>query len=318
MTLPADDNDGLFPPFSPFQSGHLAVGEGHEIYWEQSGNPDGPPVVFLHGGPGGMAAPVYRRFFDPAFWRIVLFDQRGAGRSTPYAETCANTTAHLVADMERLRDHLSIERWLVFGGSWGATLALAYGQAQPERCAGFILRGVFLFRQREVEWFLNGMGTFFPEAHRAFLEFLPQAERGNLLAAYHARLQSSDPDIHTPAATAWNAYEIACSRLIPEKDRYQDGSLSVARLEAHYMAHSGFLVEGQLLTNLAVISHLPVEIVQGRYDVICPIVTAEELARSWPGARLTVVPDGGHMAMDTGIRPALVAATERFKALFIK
>ncbi|MSO72957.1 MAG: prolyl aminopeptidase [Rhodospirillaceae bacterium] len=303
----------------------LDVGAPHGIYWEQSGNPKGTPVVFLHGGPGAGTAPAYRRFFDPARYRIVLFDQRGAGRSTPQADITNNTTAHLVADIELLRRHLSIERWIVFGGSWGSTLALTYGQACPERCVGFILRGIFLFSAKEIQWFIgrpgHGMGRFFPEAHRAFMAAIPKAEHGDLLSAYYQRLTDPNPDIHKPAAAAWCAYENACSRLIPpagkgaqgDGDQYYSGALAMARIEAHYMVHHGFLKPDQLLNGLGVLAKHPAVIVQGRYDMVCPIAAADRLARAWPGAQYRVVADAGHSSMEPGIRAALVKATEDFK-----
>ena len=302
----------LFPEISPYASGMLAVDGRHTIYWEQSGNPEGVPVVFLHGGPGAGSAPVHRRFFDPQFYRIVVFDQRGCGRSVPLGELQDNTTGYLVADMEKLRTHLGIPSWLLFGGSWGSTLALAYGQAHPQFCTGFVLRGVFLFRPHEVEWFLSGMGHFFPEAWRRFMGFLPVAERGDVLAAYMRRLNDPDPATHMPAAKAWCAHEEACARLLPRTDggggeSEGPGVLAMARIEAHYMVHGGFLEPDQLLV------HLPAIIVQGRYDVICPPATAEELARSWPGAQLTILADAGHSAMESSTRMALVAAVEAMK-----
>ncbi len=309
----------------------LDVGGPHRLYWEQSGNPKGVPVIFLHGGPGAGTAPAYRRFFDPERYRIILFDQRGAGRSTPEAELTDNTTQHLVADIEVLREHLGVERWTVFGGSWGSTLALAYGEAFPQRCIGFILRGVFLFSREEVDWFIggnsggeggNGMGWFFPEAHRAFAGHIPPAERDDLLKAYYRRLTDPDPVIHKPAAAAWCGYENACSRLIPAgkagrydfgSDQYYAGALSMARIEAHYMMHGGFLAPGQLLDGLSVLAKHPAVIVQGRYDMVCPIATADRLARAWSGAQYRVVADAGHSSMEPGIRAALVKATEDFK-----
>ena len=308
----------LFSPFEPQASGMLEVGDGHSLYWEVSGNPAGPVVVFVHGGPGAGTAPAYRRFFDPATWRIVLFDQRGCGRSRPNSSIVANTTAHLVADMETLRLHLGVERWLLFGGSWGSTLALAYGEAHPRRCTGFVLRGVFLCRPHEVEWFLSGMGHFFPEAWRRFMGFLPVMERGDPLAAYVQRLNHADPAIHMPAAKVWCGYEEACARLLPRgggDETDGPGVLAMARIEAHYMIHEGFLEPDQLLAGLGRISHLPAIIVQGRYDVICPPATAEELAQVWPGARLRMVADAGHSAMEPSIRTALVEAVEDMKAL---
>jgi proline iminopeptidase len=311
MDVQAPHTD-LFPEISPYAHGMLKVDGRHTLYWELSGNPKGKAVVFLHGGPGAGTLPVHRRFFDPDHYRIVVFDQRGAGRSTPAADISDNTTAHLIEDMETLRRHLGIERWLVFGGSWGACLAIAYGIAYPERCAGFVLRGVFLGRQRELDWFLHGMGTIFPEARRAFTDFLPADERGDVANAYHQRLTSPDAAIHRPAAQAWGRYENACSVLVP-KFNGGGASLALARIESHYFKNAMFMAENHLLDNLDRIRHLPAAIVQGRYDVVCPIVTADELARAWPDAEMTVVPDAGHAAMETGIRTALVTATERFK-----
>ncbi|MEQ9448525.1 MAG: prolyl aminopeptidase [Rhodospirillaceae bacterium] len=322
---PGDDRP-LFAPIDAYESGMLDVGAPHKIYWEQSGNAKGVPVVFLHGGPGAGTAPAYRRFFNPASYRIVLFDQRGAGRSTPEAEIKDNTTAHLVADIEAVRRHLGIERWIVFGGSWGSTLALAYGQAHPDRCIGFILRGVFLFSDEEVAWFIGaegrGMGRFFPEAYRAFSQFIPAAERADPLSAYYKRLTDPDPGVHKPAAAAWCAYENACSRLIPMDGKaggakpagqYYPGALSMARIEAHYMMNRGFLAPGQLLEGVHVLAKHPAVIVQGRYDMVCPITAADRLSRAWPGAQYRVVADAGHSSMEPGIRAALVKATEDFR-----
>jgi len=326
------DERPLFPPLDSYASGMLDVGGPHRIYWEQSGNPKGLPVVFVHGGPGAGTAPAYRRFFDPARYRIVLFDQRGAGRSLPEAELEGNTTAHLVADMEALRRHLRLERWVVFGGSWGSTLALAYGQAHPERCIAFVLRGIFLFTDDEVAWFVGhshgaqvpaatGMGRFFPEAHRAFRSFIPAAEQNDLLMAYYRRLIDPSPLVHRPAAAAWCAYENACSRLIPvtgrggDNDQYYTGALAMARIEAHYMVNHGFLAPDQLIDNMPVLARHPAVIVQGRYDMVCPIAAADRLARAWPGAQYRVVADAGHSSMEPGIRAALVKATEDFKHL---
>lgn len=310
--------DDLFPEIASRRNGYLDVGDGHTVYWEESGARDGIPVVFLHGGPGSGTSPTQRRFFDPRAYRIILFDQRGAGRSRPRADVEANTTAHLIADMERLREHLAIDDWLVFGGSWGATLALAYGQAHPERCLGFVLRGVFLGRETEVDWFMSGIRSFYPEIWRAFAEFIPMEERQNLLAAYHRRLVHADPDIHHPAARSWARYEAACSALLPEPVLtwpVEDSAyaLSLARLEAHYFVNGMFLPRGGLLAGMDRIRHLPATIVQGRYDMICPPATAEALARVWPTAELVVVPDAGHAAMEPGVRRELVRATERFK-----
>lgn len=306
----------LFPEVEPRRLGHLDVGWGHRIYWEEAGAADGIPVVFLHGGPGSGASPVHRRFFDPAAYRIIVLDQRGAGRSTPIASTVENTTWTLVADIEVLRVHLGIERWLVFGGSWGSTLALAYGETHPDHCLGFVLRGIFLGEASEIDWFLHGMGRFFPEAHRAYLGYLPEDERDDPLGAYHRRLTDPDPDVHGPAAVAWNRYEAACSKLVPEPEPasvFGEQALALARLEAHYFVHGTFLEPGQLLRDLERIRHLPAVIVQGRYDVICPIATADALARAWPEAEYHVVSEAGHSALEPGIRARLIAATEAMK-----
>lgn len=306
--MPATD---LYPPIDPIEKGFLAVGDGHHLYWEVSGNPQGTPVVFLHGGPGASTQPTFRRFFDPAVWKIILFDQRGCGQSTPSASIAANTTPHLIADMEKLRLHLGVQSWVLFGGSWGSTLALAYGQAHPNRVLGFILRGIFLFRPSEVEWFLSGMGTFFPEVQHKFSTFLPVAERENLLVSYDKRLNHPDPTIHLPAAHAWYSYEEACARLLPKAPAIPPddiGALTIARLECHYMVNGGFMEPNQLLDNLPKITHLPCLMVQGRYDVICPPVSAFDLAQAWPGSRLTLVPDAGHSALENGTRQSLVKA----------
>ncbi len=314
---PNPNGDPLHPEQEPHASGWLAVGGRHELYWEESGNPDGVPVVFLHGGPGGGCLPFHRRFFDPAFWRIVLFDQRGAGRSLPPAEVADNTTPHLVADIERLRRHLAIERWLVFGGSWGSTLALAYAEAHAERCLGLVLRGIFLARAVEIDWFMHGMGQFFPEAWRAFAGFLPEAERADLLGSYHRRLTDPDPAVHVPAAHAWDAYESACSTLLPPASPPQFANaataLALARLEAHYFVHGAFLEDDQLLRDVAGIRDLPCTIVQGRYDVVCPPASAAALAAAWPEAELVIVPDAGHSVREPGIVRELVAAVERMR-----
>jgi len=310
----------LYPPIEPSSSGMLALDHGHSMYWEVSGNLQGVPAVFLHGGPGAGCTPDHRRFFDPETYRIVLFDQRGAGRSTPSGETAANTTTHLVADMERLRKHLGIERWLVFGGSWGSTLALAYGETHPDRCLGFVLRGIFLGRPSEVEWFLYGMRTFFPEAWREFVRDIPQDERMDLLDAFHRRLTDPDPRIHMTAAAAWSGYEGACStlrsgRLGSAQQEPTQSALNLARIEAHYFVNGIFLGPKGLLGELGRIRHLPCVIVQGRYDTVCPIVTADELAQSWPEAQYVVVPDAGHSAWEPGILRALVRATDAMKMI---
>ena len=317
MRSEQDPSAQLYPPINPNRHGWLDVGGGHRLYWEESGNPKGVPVIFLHGGPGAGCAPVHRRFFDPLHYRIILFDQRGAGRSTPNAEIGDNSTPHLIADLEALRQHLGVQRWLVFGGSWGSTLALAYGQAHPERCLGFVLRGIFLFTVAEVDWFMQLMGRIFPEAGRLFRDFIPAAERNDLLTAYFRRLIDPDPKINLPAAQCWCTYEESCSRLMvePGEPRMSSAVLAMARIEAHYMRHRGFLREGQLLAEIHRLHGLPATIVQGRYDIVCPIASADALARAWPGAAYHIVPDAGHSAMEPGIRAALVSAANRYRAL---
>jgi proline iminopeptidase len=288
------------------------------MYWEQSGNPRGLPIVFLHGGPGAGATPTHRRFFDPQHYRIIVFDQRGAGRSTPLGAIADNTTQHLVGDLEQLREHLAIERWAVFGGSWGSTLALAYAQAHSAHCTGIILRGIFLCRRAEVDWFLYGMRSIFPEAWRAFAGFLPEAERHDLLNFYYRRLTDPDPAVHMPAARAWSTYEGACSTLLPSPDTVaafgEDRmALGLARIEAHYFLHNVIPPEHDLLNRIDRLRRIPGFIVQGRYDMVCPMVSADELARAWPEADFAVVPDAGHSAMEPGIRARLVAATEKLR-----
>jgi len=288
------------------------------MYWEQVGNPRGVPVLFLHGGPGAGAGIIHRRFFDPGFWRAVIFDQRGAGRSRPMGSLAANTTPHLVEDIETLRRHLGVEKFLLFGGSWGSTLALAYAQAHPERVSGCVLRGIFLGRRSEVDWFMQGVSAVFPEAHAAFAGFLPEEERADLLGGYVRRLNHADPAIHMPAARAWSIYEGSCSTLLPSPDTVasfaQDRTaLGLARIEAHYFAHDLFLPEGGLLAHMPRIATVPADIVQGRYDMVCPPVSAFDLAAAWPSARLTIIPDAGHSALEPGVRRALIAAVERFR-----
>jgi proline iminopeptidase len=308
----------LYPPIEPYRTGGLRLDAVHTMYWEQSGNPRGTPVLFLHGGPGAGATPAHRRFFDPDYWRIVILDQRGAGRSTPLGEIRDNSPGHLVADIERLRTELGIEKWLVFGGSWGSTLALDYGETHPERCLGLVLRGIFLCRASEIKWFLYGTHRFFPEAWRAFAGFLPESERGDILAAYYRRLIDPDPAIHLPAARAWGSYEGACSTLLPNPETVaafgeERLALGLARIEAHFFCNHLFSGDRDLIARIGRIRHLPGIIVQGRYDMVCPIAAADELARAWPNAELVIVPDAGHSAMEPGIREQLVRATERMK-----
>lgn len=309
----------LYPEIEPFDAGMLALDGLHHMYWEVSGNPNGKPVVFLHGGPGAGASPAHRRFFDPRHYRIVIFDQRGAGRSTPLGELKDNTTPHLIADMEQLRRHLNIEHWLVFGGSWGSTLALAYAEHHPARCSGLILRGIFLCRKSEIDWFLYDLKNLFPEAWHAFAGYIPESERGNLLKAYYKRLIDSDPEVHMPAARAWGRYEGSCSTLMPSPETvaYFGGdvvALGLARIEAHYFTHDIFLPINSLLENINKINKIPSVIVQGRYDAVCPIISADDLHRAWPQAEYHIVADAGHAAWEPGICKQLVAACEKFKS----
>jgi proline iminopeptidase len=308
----------FYPEIEPYNSGRLPLDGGHVMYWEESGNPKGVPVLFLHGGPGAGASPTHRRFFDPDLYRIVIYDQRGAGRSTPLGSLDDNTTPHLVADIETLRRRLGIDRWLVFGGSWGSTLAMAYGQEHPKRCLGFVLRGIFLARRQEIEWFIHGIRTIFPEAWREFAEPIPESERKDLLAAYHRRLIDPDPTVHLPLARRWSRYEGASSTLVPNPELMAHFSsdthaLGLARIEAHYFANGSFLPAEGLLAGVNRLRHLPTVIVQGRYDMVCPIVTADELVRAWPEARYVVVPNAGHSALEPGIRAELIRAMDEFR-----
>jgi len=312
------DPHPLFPPIEPYRSGMLDLDAPHRMYYEECGNARGVPVVFLHGGPGAGSSAVHRQFFDPAFYRIVVYDQRGAGRSTPLGCLDANTTPDLVEDLERLRRHLGIERWMVFGGSWGSTLAIAYAEHHPERCLALVLRGIFLCRGSEIDWFLYGLRAIFPEAWRAFSGYIPEAEREDLLAAYHRRLVDPDPAVHMPAARSWSVYEGSCSTLLPNPALVADFAtdrvaLGLARIEAHYFVHDIFLPEDFLLSNARRLKAIPGVIVQGRYDIVCPAISADDLHRAWPEAEYTIVPDAGHSAFEPGIRSRLVAATEELK-----
>ncbi|MEQ8667040.1 MAG: prolyl aminopeptidase [Rhodospirillales bacterium] len=304
------ERNPLYPPVEPYKSGYLDTGDGHEVYWECCGNAEAPAVIFLHGGPGAGCATAHRRLFDPARWNIVLFDQRGCGKSTPNASTDNNTTQHLIADMEGIRETLGIENWLIFGGSWGSTLGLVYGIAHPGRCTGFVLRGVFLGTMTEVNWFLHGMGRFFPDAAARFFDYLDPDEREDPLGAYHARLWSDNSAEQRRAADQWGSYEAACARLRPVQGGGGGGSLALARLETHYFVNQMFLPDGYILGNIGAIANLPAVIVQGRYDVICPPATAAALAARWPGAELQLIDDAGHSAFEIPILQALVSATD--------
>lgn len=310
----------LFPAINPYSSGYLSVGDGHELYWEQCGNPDGIPLIFLHGGPGGGISPLHRRFFDPDAYRIILFDQRGAGKSMPHASTHANTRRHLVDDMEKLRAHFKIDRWHVFGGSWGSTLALSYAVQHPHRCRALILRGIFLLTQNEIDWWLHGVRRFFPESWEKFAHYIPEEERGDLLTAYHKRLNSGNAVEEINAAIQWALYESAMAALIPHYEtittaEQQANALCVARLECHYFLNEVIAPENSLLAQIDTIRHIPAAIIHGRYDCICPLETAHALHTHWPEADYIVVPDGGHGSLDPAIRSRLIEATEAFKTL---
>ena len=304
----------LYPSIEPYASGRLAVDSGHELYWESSGNPQGVPALFLHGGPGGGCNADNRRFFDPSRYRIVLFDQRGCGRSTPEASLESNSTAHLIADIEVLREMLSIERWLLFGGSWGATLALAYAQLHPQRVSAMVLRGAFTARESELDWlYRRGASLIFPEHWASFASFIPEGERADLVHAYHARLTSGDAVIEAEAARSWCLWEDVLSTLLPSPTSSNETVLrSLARIETHYFVHQAFLDQGQLLANAHRLHGIPGIIIQGRHDMVTPPVTAWELHQAWPGSMLKMVPDAGHASSEPGIRRELIAATDAF------
>ena len=311
---------GFYPEISPNRSGMLKVSDLHTIYWEESGNPDGKPVVFVHGGPGGGTSPVNRRLFDPAAYRIVLFDQRGCGRSTPHAELRENTTWDLVADMERLREMLGIERWQVFGGSWGSTLALAYAETHPERVSELVLRGIFLLRRAEIQWFYqDGTRWLYPDLFEDYVKPIPEVERGDLVAAFYRRLTDPDPAVQLDAARAWSMWEGATLSLLPDEgrmarfgaDRY---AIAFARIECHYFVHGGwFRTETQLLDDAYRLKDIPGVIVHGRYDVVTPARNAWDLHRAWPEADLRFVPDAGHAFNEPGILHELITATDAFR-----
>lgn len=315
----AADRRGLFPPIEPYRTGHLRVSPIHEIYYEECGNPDGRPAVFVHGGPGFGCDANSRRFFDPARYRIVTFDQRGCGRSRPHAELRENTTRDLVQDMERLRAELGIARWLVFGGSWGSTLSLVYAQAHPGQVTALVLRGIFLLRPSELHWFYqHGASEVFPDRWGAYRDAIPEAERGDLLRAYHRRLTGEDQAAARAAAGAWSIWEGSTSHLFESGDTIarfsgDEVALALARIEAHYFVNGGFLESpDQILRDAAKIRGIPGVIVQGRYDMVCPMVSAWDLHQAWPEADLRIVADAGHSAFEPGITHELVSATERF------
>ena len=306
----------LYPPLEPYASGFLEVDNGHALYWESCGNPQGMPVLFLHGGPGGACSASSRRFFDPSRYRIILFDQRGCGRSTPAGSLEANTTAHLIGDIEALRNLLAVERWLLFGGSWGATLALAYAQQFPQQVSAMVLRAVFTARQSELNWlYRQGASHIFPEAWARFVAFIPEAERTDLVAAYHARLTSGNAAVELAAARAWCVWEDALATFLPSPLFSDEAALrSLARIEAHYFVHRAFINEGQLIANAHRLRGIPGVIVQGRYDAVTPPTTAWDLHQAWPGSTLQIVPDAGHASSEPGVMRELIAATDAIAA----
>ena len=320
MDIQAQQRRGLYPAFEPFETGHLDVGDGHSLYWELSGNPDGKPVVFLHGGPGGGSSPEHRRQFDPGRYKILVFDQRGCGKSTPYASLDNNTTWQLVEDIEKLRTQVAkVNKWMVFGGSWGSTLSLAYAQTHPERVTELVLRGIFLFDQYEVDWLYveGGASAVYPDKWDDFIALIPEDERGDTVEAYRKRLTSDDPEEQLRAAKAWSAWEASTVTVLPNEKTMQhftspDVAVAIARIENHYMANGGWLEEGQLLRGAEKLRGIPGVIVQGRHDTCTPPKAAWALKKAWPEVELQIVPDGGHLYNEPGILDGLVRATDRF------
>jgi proline iminopeptidase len=319
MDMPMQQRRTLYPEIEPYKSGRLDVGDGHSLYWELCGNPDGKPVVFLHGGPGSGSSPDHRRQFDPQAYNILVFDQRGSGRSTPHASLEANTTWDLVGDIERLREMVGVEKWMVFGGSWGSTLSLAYAQTHPERVTELVLRGIFLFSQSEVDWLYEegGASSLYPEGWDDFIALIPEEERGDLVEAYRKRLTSDDPQVQLAAAKAWSRWEGLTVTLLPNPEMLEaftedKHAISIARIENHYMANLGWLEDGQLLRDTDKLRGIPGVIVQGRHDCCTPPKAAWALKKAWPEVDLQIVPDGGHLYNEPGILDGLIRATDRF------
>ncbi|WP_374368243.1 prolyl aminopeptidase [Dongia sp.] len=308
----------LYPAIEPFRTGYLDTGDGHQVYWEISGNPDGKPAVFLHGGPGAGCSPAHRRLFDPKKYRVLLFDQRGCGRSKPHASLENNTTWDLVKDIESLRGIMGVDKWLVFGGSWGSTLALAYAETHPAHVSELVVRGIFTLKKREIDWYYqNGASNLFPDLWESFLAPIPEAERGDLVSAYRKRLTGPDPKAQIEAARAWSVWEGSTIKLLPSKQNSthygQDQfALAFARIENHYFVHGGWMDEGQLIRDAHKLKSIPGIIIQGRYDVCTPAVTAWELHRAWPEAQFVIVDDAGHAFDEPGIMNQLIEATDRF------
>ena len=312
----------LYPEIEPYDMGHLQVSDIHHLYYEQCGNPNGKPVVFLHGGPGAGLIPDYRRFFDPDAYRVILFEQRGAGRSMPHASLDDNTTWHLVEDIEKLRKHFGVEQWLVFGGSWGSTLALAYAETHPERVRALVLRGIFLCRPQEIRWFYednHGASAIFPETWEQYVQLIPEPERGDMINAYYRRLTSDDASVRLEAAKAWSLWEASALKLLPdpaviEEFTEPEMAIALARIECHYFVNNCFFeTDNYLIENVNRIRHIPAVIVHGRYDIVCPFMSAWDLHRAWPEASLEIIPNAGHAATEPGIADALVRATDNFR-----
>ncbi len=320
MDMPAQPRRSLYPEIQPYETGMLDVGDGHSLYWELSGNPNGKPVVFLHGGPGGGSGPEHRRQFNPEKYKILVFDQRGCGKSKPYAELDHNTTWDLVEDIEKLRTQVSkVDKWQVFGGSWGSTLSLAYAEAHPERVTEIVLRGIFLFDQVEIDWMYTegGASQIYPDKFDEFIGLIPEAERGDLVEAYRKRLTGSDKDEQLRAAKAWSKWEGEIVTLLPSPSTIEhftepDVAVAVARIENHYMANHGWLEEGQLLRDAGRLKGIPGVIVQGRHDTCTPPVAAWQLKQAWPEVELNIIPDAGHLFSEPGILDGLIRATDRF------
>jgi len=312
----------LYDAIEPYDSGHIRVSTVHQLYYEQSGTPNGKPVVFLHGGPGAGIVPDYRRFFDPNAYRVILFEQRGAGRSRPHASLDDNTTWHLVEDIEKIRAQFGVEQWLVFGGSWGSTLALAYAETHPERVRGLVLRGIFLCRPKEIKWFYEdsqGASAIFPDVWEQYVGLIPEAERGDMIGAYYRRLTSDDESVRHKAAHAWSIWEASALKLLPDQSLIEEFTepemaIALARIECHYFINNCFFeTENYLIENVDRIRHIPGVIVHGRYDIVCPFMNAWDLHRAWPEATLNVIPNAGHAATETGIADALIRATDGFR-----
>ena len=312
----------LYPEVEPYDSGHIRVSDVHQLYYEQCGTPNGKPVVFLHGGPGAGLTPDYRRFFDPSAYRIILFEQRGSGRSLPHASLDDNTTWHLIEDIEKIREQFGVDHWLVFGGSWGSTLALAYAETHPEVVRGLVLRGIFLCRPKEIRWFYEesqGASAIFPDNWEEYLQLIPEAERGDMINAYYRRLTSDDEKVRLEAAKAWALWEGSALKLLPDAKLIEDftepdKALAVARIECHYFVNNCFFeTDNYLLEHVDRIRHIPAVIVHGRYDIVCPVMNAWDLHRAWPEAELKIIPDAGHAATERGIADALVRATDSFR-----